>query len=138
MRTEKNNLLDENYRRSLKSTLMVVEKLLIEMEDLLVHGLQTFTLEIKDDVSAEIKTRNLKLIREARKQIGELADKYEIQKDIKGLQQMITVKKVKIWEVLSNSKTRRLKGFGELSRPGRDEFDRDIESLLEITEKIKV
>jgi HEAT repeat protein len=31
MRTEKNNLLDENYRRSLKSTLMVVEKLLIEV-----------------------------------------------------------------------------------------------------------
>lgn len=135
---EKNTLLDENYRRSLKSTLMVVEKLLVEMASLMSGGVHYRIQEVKHDIDPEIKSRNLQLIQQARKQIDALADKYEIKKDVKGLRQMVSVRKVKIWEVLSNSKVNKLRGFGKLNQNLGDEFDRDMESLLEITERIQL
>ncbi len=138
MRTGKNHLLDENYRRSLKSTLMVVEKLLVEMEDLLLHNTQSLTWEVKDDIDPEMKAYNLSLIQDARSHIGKLMEKYGIEKNTRSMQRMIDVKKVKIWEVLSNSKSERLKGFGKLNQSTEVEFNNDIDALLATTEKIVI
>ena len=63
-------LLLENHRRSLTSTLMIVEKLLIEIEDSMVSQYKTCCFEIKNDIDSDIINHNLKAIEEARQQIS--------------------------------------------------------------------
>ena len=65
--------LRENHRRSLTSTLMIVEQLLIEIEDLMTSQNKTCCFELKNDVDSEKINQNLKVIEDARKQICNLA-----------------------------------------------------------------
>jgi hypothetical protein len=106
MTAERKISLQENHRRSLSSTLMVVEQLLIEIEDLMTSEYKTCCLEIKNDVENEIKKHNLKVIQEARKQICNLAEKYGTDMHTQSLQRIIDVKKTKMWEILCDSKAK--------------------------------
>ena len=59
MKSEKKISLRENHRRSLTSTLMIVEQLLIEIEDLMTSQSKTCCFEIKNDIENEIINHNL-------------------------------------------------------------------------------
>lgn len=130
-------LLHSNHRRSLSSTLMIVEQLLIEIEDLTNNRYKTCCFEMKNDIGKEISNQNLKTIEEARKLICNLAEKYNTDKTIQSLQRIVDAKKVKIWEILCDSKAIKLKGFGDFPQKLVKEFDRDIDELMTITDKLK-
>ena len=129
--------LRENHRRSLTSTLMIVEQLLIEIEDLMTSQYRTCCFEIKNDVEIEKINQNLKVIEDARKQICKLAEKYDTDLHTQSLQRIIDVKKTKIWEILCDSKAKKLKGFGEFPKKLIEEYDKDIDELMTIAAKIK-
>jgi hypothetical protein len=137
MKSEKRILLLENHRRSLTSTLMIVEKLLIEIEDSMVSQYKTCCFEIKNDIDSDIINLNLKAIEEARQQICNLAEKYNTDKKFQSLQRIVDVKKTKIWEILCDSKSKKLKGFGEFPQKLIKGFDKDIDELMAIADKIK-
>ena len=137
MTSERKILLLENHRRSLTSTLMIVEKLLIEIEDSMVSQYKTCCFEIKNDIDGDIINQNLKVIEEARKQICNLAQKYNTDKKFQSLQRVVDVKKTKIWEILCDSKSKKQKGFGEFPQKLVKEFDKDIDELMATAEKIK-
>jgi hypothetical protein len=137
MNSEKHFSLRENHRRSLTSTLIIVEQLLIEIEDLMTSRYKTCCFEIKNDVDTEIKNQNLIVIEDARKQICILAEKYGTEMHIQSLQRIIDVKKTKIWEILCDSKARKLKGFGEFPKKLVKEYDNDIDKLILTANKIK-
>jgi len=130
-------LFNDNHKRSLTSTLMVVEQLLVELEDLHLRPYNTCCYEIKNDVDNDVLNKNLKIIEEARKQICELKVKYNTDKTVQSLQRIIDTKKTKVWEILHNSKSRRMKGFGEFPQKLIKEYDEDIDGLMTITEKLK-
>lgn len=136
MTREKINL-SENHRRSLTSTLMIVEQLLVEMEDMIKSPYITCCQEIKLDIEKDTATHNLRVIAEARKVICNLTEKYNTEKSIRSLQRIIDVKKTRIWEILYDSRARKLKGFGDFPKELIKEFDKDIDELLNITSKIK-
>ncbi|MCU0473713.1 MAG: hypothetical protein MUC93_10160 [Bacteroidales bacterium] len=135
MKEEKIILL-ENHRRSLTTTLMIVEQLLIEIEDLMTDQYKSCCFEIKNDIHNDIKDQNLKVIEEARKQICNLAEKYNTDKRFQSLQRIVDVKKTKIWEILCDAKTKKQKGFGKFPQELVKEFDKDIDDLMSITVKI--
>jgi hypothetical protein len=137
MATENRILLQENHRRSLSSTLMIVEQLLIEIEDLTNLQNRTCCFEIRNDIAKETSDKNLKAIEEARKLICKLAEKYNTDKTIQSLQRIVDAKKAKIWEILCDSKAIKQKGFGEFPTKLVKEFDLDIDELLTITDKLK-
>lgn len=130
-------LLNENHRRSLTSTLMIVEQLLVDLEDLMLRPYKTCCFEISNDVENDALNQNLKVIEEARKQICLLKEKYNTGVTVQSLQRIIDAKKTKIWETLHNSKSRRMKGFGEFPQKMVKEYDNDIDELMAIADKIK-
>ena len=137
MKSEKKILLKDNHRRSLTSTLMIVEKLLIEIEDLMINQSIACCSEINKDIDINIINHNHSIVEESRKLICKLAQKYNTNKDIQSLQRIIDFKKTKIWEVLCDSSSKKLKGFGEFPQNLATEYDLDINELMTITNKIK-
>jgi hypothetical protein len=137
MRSEEKIILGEDHLRSLTSTLLIVEQLLIEIEDHMTRLNKACCLEIENDIKSDVINQNLKVIEEARKQICTLAKKYGIVKRVQSLQRVVDVKKSKIWEILCDARSRKQKGYGKFPKGLVAEFDEDIEELMAITERIK-
>ena len=78
----------------------------------------------------------IEIFREIKIQIRYLSDKYELRSTHFNLSQVINSKKAKMWEVLCDSKSMKLKGFGQFPPEYVLEFDSDIEKLLKLTERI--
>ena len=68
--------------------------------------------ELNFDIQKDSATHNLEVIAEARKVICNLTEKYGTGKSIQSLQRIIDVKKTRIWEILCDSRAKKLKGFG--------------------------
>ena len=130
--------LNDNHRRSLSSTLMVVEQLLVDLMDLMVNSNQTCCYELKKDIDNSTIVHNQIVIREALSIICLLKEKYNTNKAVQSLQRIVDAKKTKIWETLNNSKSRRMKGFGEFPQKLIKEYDTDIDQLMAVAEKIKL
>jgi hypothetical protein len=86
-----------------------------------------------DDVTIE---SNISAIREAKSFICELAEKYETSKEKLSMQRVINAKRAKIWEILTDTLSRKIKGFGTFPKKYADEYDSDIKKLIDITNKI--
>jgi len=136
MKSENRISLSENHRRSLSSTLLIVEQLLIETEDLMTRQYKTCCFEVKNDVDGGEIKQNLDLIKDARQQICKLAKKYGTDVHTQSLQRLIDAKKAKMWETLCDSKARKLKGFGEFPQKIIKEYDNDIDELMVTVNKI--
>ena len=130
-------ILQENHRRSLTSTLLIVEQLLVEIEDMINRPHKTCCYEIKNDIEKDSAIHNLEIIAEARKVICNLTEKYNTTKTGQSLQRIIAVKKTRIWEILCDSRAKKLKEFGDFPKELIKEFDKDIDELMNITNKIE-
>jgi hypothetical protein len=65
-----------------------------------------------------------------------LARKYGTAREEQSLQRIIDAKRAKIWEILTDSLSRKIKGYGTFPKKYADEYDSDIGKLIEITNKI--
>lgn len=128
--------LTENHRRSLTSALVMIEQMLAEMEDAIVNLREGCCYAVENDISSESASHNLAVIREAREKLCMLAGKYGVGKYNQSLRKIINAKKTRIWEILSDIKSRKSKGFGEFPKELVKEYDSDVEELLAVTEKI--
>lgn len=128
--------LSDNHKRTLSSSLYLVEKLLIEMEELIIEQSDSCCSEIVKDIDITAIANNLSAIQEAKTHIGSLAEKYNTTKKTQSLQRIINAKRTKIWEILNDSFSKKLKGYGTFPKKYADEYDNDIGKLIEITNKI--
>lgn len=128
--------LSDNHKRSLSSTLIIVEQHLFEIIDVMDDTNQKCCFEISKDIDYEKIEHNKKVISEALELICSLKEKYCTDKAIQSLKRVVNAKKSKIWETLHNSKSRRMKGFGEFPQKIVKEYDSDLDQLISITEKL--
>lgn len=128
--------LPENNTRVLSSSLNLVEKSLMEMEELFLEKDGACCSEVLKDVDNDTILNNIFIIKEARNEICRLADKYGISKEKLSLQRIIDAKRTRIWEMLTNTLSRKIKGYGTLPKKYVDEYDSDIAKLIEITNGI--
>jgi len=131
-----NILLPDNHIRGLSSSLMLVEKSLSEMQDLFLKQNDACCYEVVKDVDNDVIAKNISVVREAKTLICELADKYGTVREEQSLQRIIDAKRTKIWEILKDSLSRKIKGYGTFPKKYADEYDYDIGKLIEITNKI--
>lgn len=130
--------LSDNHKRSLSSTLIVVEQLLFELREVMDNSNQTCCYELIKDIDYETREYNNKVISEALELICSLKEKYSTDKTTQSLKRIVDAKKTKIWETLHNSKSRRMKGFGEFPQKIVKEYDNDLDHLISITENLKL
>ncbi len=128
--------LPRNHVRSLSSSLIVVEKSLIELEEILLRETESCCSLIVRDVDGETLKRNLDLINEAKAKISALADKYGVVSERLSLKRVIRAKRTRMWEILTDTQSGRMKGYGTFPEKYATQFDSDIKELLEITDKI--
>jgi hypothetical protein len=131
-------ILTENHKRSLSSTLMVVEQLLFELRDVMDNSNQKCCYELTKDIDYKTLEHNNKVINEALTLVCSLKEKYCTDKATQSLKRIVDAKKTKIWETLHNSKSRRMKGFGEFPQKIVKEYDNDLDHLMAITENLKL
>jgi len=129
--------LSENHTRSLSSSLIVVEKSLLELEALLINQNNSCCNMLMKDVDDKTIVTNISAIQEAKKYICELAEKYGTSKDKSSLQRVINAKRAKIWEILTDTLSRKIKGYGTFPKKFAEEYDSDINKLIQITNSIK-
>jgi len=129
--------LSENHTRSLSSSLIVVEKSLLELEDMLLKQCNSCCNVLLKDVDDVTIESNISAIKEAKDYICELADKYGTSKENLSLQRVINAKRTKMWEILTDTLSRKIKGYGTFPKKYAEEYDWDINRLLEITNRIK-
>jgi hypothetical protein len=128
--------LPDNHTRGLSSSLMLVEKSLAEMQELFIKQNDAFCYEVVKDVNNDAIENNILAINEANTHICRLAKKYGTSKQKQSLQRIINAKRTKIWEILTDSLSKKLKGYGTFPKKYADEYDSDIRKLIEITNKI--
>jgi len=133
---EKRVHLSDNHKRSLSSTLQVVEKSLVEMRDIMLDRNEYYSYETLEDVGGDVINNNLKVIDLARLHIRNLTEKYNTTKEKNSLHRIINAKRSKMWEILKDSMSRRLKGYGTFPKKHVEEYDSDIEKLIEIINQI--
>jgi hypothetical protein len=129
--------LSENHTRSLSSSLIVVEKSLLELENMLSKQTDSRCNGFVRDIDDKTLANNIASIQEAKKYICELAEKYGTSKENLNLQRVINVKRTRIWEILTDTLSRKIKGYGTFSKKYTEEYDSDINRLIEITNRIK-
>ena len=128
--------LPDNHRRALSSSLYLVEKLLTGMEEVILDQNDTCCSEVLKDIDNPAIAKNLSAIREAKKYICSLVEKYDTTKKTQRLQRIIDAKRTKVWEILNDSFSKKLKGYGSFPQKYANEYDTDISKLIEITNKI--
>jgi hypothetical protein len=129
--------LGDNHKRSLTSALVVIEKMLEEARNMMISPPGSCCYEVAVDLDTIKIEKNLKTIEGALKQICLIKQKYGVEKSSQSMMRSINAKKAKIWEVLCDSKSRKLKGFGSLPSHIAREFDNDIDKLMSITGNIE-
>lgn len=90
------------------------------------------------DVDNDVIAKNISVIREAQTLICEMAAKYRTAKQEQSLKRIIDAKRTKIWEILTDSLSKKIKGYGTLPKKYAEEYDYDIGKLIEITNKINL
>jgi hypothetical protein len=128
--------LPENNTRVLSSSLLLVEKSLKEMEELFFEENDSCCSEVLKDVDNDTILYNISVIKEAKTEICKLADKYGTSKEKQSLQRIIDAKRTRIWEMLTNTLSRKTKGYGTFPKKYVEEYDSDIRKLIEITNRI--
>jgi len=108
--TKKINL-SENHTRSLSSSLIVVDRSLSELEDYLQSENSTCCNRLLKDIDEEVIKVNITVIHEARRHICRLKEKYGTAAEKHSLQRIVNAKRTKIWEILTESLSKGLKGY---------------------------
>lgn len=128
--------LPENHTRTLSSSLRLVEKSLLELEVMLLKQSVTCCSVLNNDVDEKTIAINIDAIQEAKRHICELAEKYGTSKERLSLQRVINAKRTIIWGILIDTLSRKIKGYGTFPKEYTEEYDADINRLIEITNKI--
>ena len=128
--------LSENHTRSLSSSLIVVEKSLLELEDMLLKQTDSCCNVLVKDIDDEALANNVASIQEAKKCICELAEKYGTSAEKMSLQRVINAKRTKMWEILTDTLSKKIKGYGTFPKKHADEYDSDINGLINIIDNI--
>lgn len=128
--------LSDNHTRTLSSSLILVEKSLSELESILTSQDNNCCNVLVKDVDDETIEKNISVIKEAKMYICELADKYGTSKEEMSLQRFINAKKVRMWEMLTDTLSRKIKGYGPFPKKYSGEYDADVSKLIEITNRI--
>ncbi len=128
--------LQPNHRRSFSSTLYLLEKMAVEIREVLTSEKELRMQAEQKDLSQHKKNAVLLALNEIEEEINRLADKYQLTRQEMVESHFLNSRKSKAWEILNDSLSKRMNGFGEFPPEIAGEFDRDIKSLLKLVARL--
>jgi len=129
-------ILSHNHRRSITSSLTVVENRLNEIEKELLYPTAGSITKTTVDISNAEKEKSLQIIILTKRFIKHLAMKYGLSVQSTLLSRIISANKSSMWVVLCDTTSNRLKGYGDFPPELSQEFDEDINNLQSLINQI--
>jgi len=133
----KNNKIEmpANHQRAFSSTLFLIEKMLLEIEELLAPNRENM-VEIVEDIDAEEKQRILTRILEIKTELEELNERYVLTKQQLTESHFVNSRRTKIWELLHDSSVKRMNAYGPFPDDLKNTYEDDIRRLLELVKEL--
>ncbi len=128
--------LPSNHKRSLSSSIYLIEKLMDELDTLLNADKNLVTQTIKRDISEDKKTVVMNFIGEIKEEIKRLSERYDLKKQVVTESHFLDSRKTKAWEILNNSSVSRMNAFGKFPEEYKETYNSDIEHLLELVSRL--
>lgn len=129
--------LPDNHRRSLSVAAQFVERTLDEMEELLrSRGRSRLTSKVQAAFSDEERIRLLAALAQMRQANAEMVRALGLEASPYREDRVITAKRTYLWTILVDSKSKGLRGFGQLAPELAEVVDHHVNRLLELLEEI--
>jgi len=128
--------LPDNHKRSLSSSLYIVEKLLSELEREIISPTNHSTFKVVGEIPHDEKEQMLLVLKQAKGFIADLTQKYQLRVNVLEFSNILNAQKAKIWEVLCDSNSKGLKGYGQLEESIAKELDNDVSKLQELINQL--
>lgn len=133
---DKNKIeMPANHRRAFSSTLYLIEKMLVEIEDLFAPNSEKM-VEIMQDISDQKKATLVKEIQEIKSEIERLNERYNLNKQQLSESHFVNSRITKIWELLHDSSVKRMNAYGYFPEDLRVGYEADVQRLLKLVEKL--
>jgi len=127
--------IPESYRNALSSQLAVIEELLNEIESVLEEENFLF-LKIEKKIKKEDRKKINERIKELKKIISVMKRKFNLKEDVLTDIAVISSRTSKIWEILCDMKTDKMKRYGEPPDALSGVLDPLIDRMIKLTEDI--
>lgn len=128
--------LEENHRRPISGSIYLIEKMVDEFERELVCETNTTMNQIINDIPMDTFGQYLSTIGEIKKYIKYLVQKYNLHTKELYHSRIINARKAKMWEILCDTTSYGLKGYGKFPDSYAKEYDLDIEKLQNLISKL--
>ena len=129
--------LSDSIKRAIWSSLSIVEELLLELENLVQDEEDLIFIEIKNTINSEKREIIKKEIEEIRDSLKDIKKTLNLKKDSIDNTNLILSKCAKLWEILCDSETKKLKGYGTPPENLSDYLDPIIYKIIHKIEFIR-
>lgn len=124
-------MLNEYQQRALMVTLMSIEKELFEIEQMLkMKDYNGILYDARNDITDG--KAMLSMISRAREEILKVAEQFSLQKADKKASQQISAKLAHCWEILEDSRAKKLKSYGSVEEGLEKILDPRIDVLIDL------
>jgi hypothetical protein len=127
--------LTDNHRRSVSSSIFIIEKMMLDIEKVLLMPDHGVLIKTENDLPQNETDHYMNAISDLKVEIDFLAVKYNLRHEETKVSRFINSRKAKMWETVTDTSSRKLKGFKEFPAEIAEEFDSDIARLKKLIDK---
>jgi len=129
-------VLSDNHRRSISSSLQIIDKMMIDIERALSNPVEGVISKTVNDVPDLNINHLISVLKEMKTEIGSLVIKYDLKTEEVKVSRIINSRKAKMWETITDTNSRKLKGYSKFPTELAEEFDKDINRLRKLIETL--
>lgn len=135
--TDKHKItLTDNHRRSVSSSMHIIEKMAIEIEKTIANPDTGFLSKTINDMPGIDVAHYASVIGTIKSEIKYISEKYNLRTEEIKMSRLINSRKAKMWETVNDTFSRKLKGYKEFPREFAEEFDADVVKLKELIDSL--
>ena len=133
---ERKIILSDKHRRSVSSSIQIIDKMMMDIERVLLNPPEGVISKTVNDISDHDAGHYMSVIKEMKIQINSLVDKYNLKTEEIKTSRIISSRKAKMWETITDTSSRKLKGYSKFPSEFAEEFDKDINELRKLIETL--
>lgn len=129
-------ILSDNHRRSVSSSMHIIEKMLLEIEKTINIPDTGVLSKVVDDMPEIDRDRYKIAIGNIKAELEHISEKYNLRKEEIMMSRLINSRKAKMWETITDTSSRKLKGYKEFPKELAAEFDEDMGRLKKVIDEL--
>lgn len=129
--------LNEAQQRSLWSALTLLDEAMNAIRSLAASdGVKSTMYTVRNPLSKTDRAEMICLAKSVQAQIGQMAKEFGLQREHRDVPREIRAKLASLWEMLYESDSRRMRGYGEVSEDAKKALDPAIARVIKLVEEM--